>query len=166
MPRPRRQRDSRFVLYRDGLHCTECDWQWRNDGDDSNIPASCGACGSTVADGFQVRLPTKKEVCPDCEGEGRVVNPSIGAITASQWRDEWDEESREMYLSGGYDVQCRTCNGLNVVDVVDRDRCEKADLEEWDHQEAEREACDSMQRAEARMEHFAACRFAGSYDYW
>ncbi len=55
-------------------------------------------------------------VCPACQGEGRYVNPSIDSegISAEEW-SEWTPDSREAYLSGGYDVACQECNGNNVV---------------------------------------------------
>jgi RecJ-like exonuclease len=74
-------------------------------------------------------FPSKKEVCHRCDGHGKHTNPAIdgNGITASEWADEWDEESRENYMSGVYDVTCETCNGLNVVDVIDESRFTEAD---------------------------------------
>lgn len=63
---------------------------------------------------------SKYQVCPRCEGEGTHTNPSIdgNGITSSEWA-EWDEEDREMYMTGGYDVQCELCKGQRVVTVTD-----------------------------------------------
>lgn len=61
------------------------------------------------ADGFDVEheLPTKFEVCDGCRGKGTHVNRNIdgNGITAGEWA-EWDEDDRETYMSGGYDVTC------------------------------------------------------------
>lgn len=72
-------------------------------------------------DDNEVVLQTHKEVCPNCHGEGKHVNRAIdgNGITADEWWNEWDDESREMYLTGGYDVVCEECGGKNVIDVVD-----------------------------------------------
>lgn len=66
-------------------------------------------------------FPAKKEVCGRCLGEGKHTDPSIDGhgISQEEWANEWDEESRENYFSGVYDVTCSVCNGLRVVDVID-----------------------------------------------
>jgi hypothetical protein len=71
-------------------------------------------------DEVEIFLPTKKEVCGRCHGEGKHVNPSIdgNGITGEEW-SEWGDEERETYMSGGYDVTCEECDGANVVTVVD-----------------------------------------------
>lgn len=79
-----------------------------------------------------VRLPIKREVCPRCDGDGRHVNPAIdgNGITGEEW-GRWDDDSRETYLTGGYDITCEECHGRNVIDVVDEDRCDPELLVEW-----------------------------------
>lgn len=69
----------------------------------------------------EIELPANYEICSTCLGEGSHVNPSIDShgITMDEWENEWDDESREMYLSGGYDVTCNECKGLRVVPVID-----------------------------------------------
>jgi len=71
-------------------------------------------------------LPGKFEVCSRCQGHGTHCNPNIdgNGITSSEWA-EWDEESREMYLSGGYDVTCEACHGARVTLEIDRETCER-----------------------------------------
>ena len=58
-------------------------------------------------DSMQLELPGKWAICHQCEGSGRMVNPSIdcGGITQDEWYD-WDEDDREGYFSGRYDVSC------------------------------------------------------------
>lgn len=70
----------------------------------------------------EVLLPAKREVCRRCNGEGKHVNPNIDGhgIDPQEFRD--DPEFEENYFSGLYDVTCQRCNGLRVVDVVDRER--------------------------------------------
>lgn len=76
----------------------------------------------------EVELPGAYEVCPRCRGEGTHVNPSIdgNGITMDEWwGPDWDDESREAYMSGGYDVTCHECAGVRVVWDVDLDRLER-----------------------------------------
>lgn len=71
----------------------------------------------------EVNLPTRYEVCSRCNGEGHHTNPSIdgNGITASEWA-EWDDEDKENYMSGVYNVACYECSGKRVVKVVDESR--------------------------------------------
>ena len=71
-------------------------------------------------------LPVHYEVCPRCEGKGKHMNPGIDShgITGEEWERDWDDESREAYFSGGYDVKCEECRGKRVVSVVDLDALE------------------------------------------
>lgn len=72
----------------------------------------------------KVEFPAKFAVCSRCEGKGSHINPSIDGhgITAEEWDRDWDDESRENYFSGVYDVTCGECKGLRVVPVVDEER--------------------------------------------
>jgi len=105
--------------------------------------------------GYDVPLPTAMEVCPTCRGRGRHVNRAIdgNGITADEWWNEWDDESREMYLTGGYDVVCEECDGQNVVEVVDEDACSPELLAAWQDEEM---AMAEM-RATERMERMMGC---------
>ena len=81
-------------------------------------------------DGVEHVLPTRKEVCDACRGEGK---RALGghAFTSSEWAEacEGDDEFQENYMSGRYDSNCEACDGLRVVDVVDEDACRKDLLE-------------------------------------
>lgn len=61
------------------------------------------------------------EVCGTCEGKGSHVSPGIDAhgITAEEWDRDWDQEDREAYFTGRYDVTCSECRGRRVVPVAD-----------------------------------------------
>ena len=70
----------------------------------------------------EVQLPSRFEVCSRCRGAGKHVNPNVDGhgITAEEWNGpDWDDDSREGYLTGRYDVTCSECKGLRVVAVVD-----------------------------------------------
>lgn len=74
--------------------------------------------------GEPIRLPTIKEVCPRCHGNGKHINPSIDGHGIPADDECWDDDDfREMYFGGGYDVTCEECGGANVVDVIDESRC-------------------------------------------
>lgn len=102
-------------------------------------------------------LPCRMEVCADCGGRGSYANPGIDAhgISSEEWSD-WDDEDREHYLSGGYDVTCEGCRGQRVVPVpVEADGCSSAAHKaawaaytEWADEEADYRA---ERAAEIRM---------------
>lgn len=59
----------------------------------------------------------KFEVCPRCEGRGKIVNPSIDGHGLSQEDFDQDPDFEEAYFAGRYDIACTECRGLRVVDV-------------------------------------------------
>lgn len=65
-------------------------------------------------------LPAKYEVCGTCDGKGSHVNPSIDShgIGAEEWDRDWDDDDREGYFEGRYDVPCAECHGARVVPVL------------------------------------------------
>jgi hypothetical protein len=69
---------------------------------------------------IEVEFPAKWEICQRCEGDGHHSNPSIdgNGITSSEWA-EWDDEEKDTYMSGGYDIPCEAkCSGGKAL-VVD-----------------------------------------------
>ena len=111
----------------------------------------------TTGDSTEIKLPAHWEVCPRCQGEGTHTNPNIdgNGITADEWNGpDWDEESREMYLSGGYDVECEECHGQRLVPVVDLDTLDPEVRKQYEaHLEAVAQ-CDADEASERR--YFAA----------
>jgi hypothetical protein len=73
-----------------------------------------------------VLFPATNIVCYTCNGTGKTVNPDIdgNGITQSEM-DELGEDFREDYMSGVYDVQCRTCKGERVIPEIDEEACER-----------------------------------------
>jgi hypothetical protein len=65
------------------------------------------------------RPPTKIEVCPQCGGRGRSSN-YLGVITQDQMAD--DPDFYFDYMNGAYDRTCESCDGRNVVEVIDGER--------------------------------------------
>jgi hypothetical protein len=67
----------------------------------------------------EVHLPAVFEVCGLCGGKGSHVNPSIDShgITSDEWERDWDDEDRESYRNGAYDVSCHRCGGARVEPI-------------------------------------------------
>lgn len=111
-------------------------------------------------------LPSKMEVCDECEGEGFVLCEGMRGHAYSQ--EEFDEsfsddEDREHYFrrGGKYDVSCPSCKGKNVVPVVDEGKLnaeQKIVFAAWQKQEEQKAQWDREDRATMRME-------CGGYDY-
>lgn len=71
-----------------------------------------------------VEVPARNIVCPDCEGDGSVLTPSIRehAYTREEFEESFPEdEDKEAYMRPGshLHVTCPTCDGLRVVPVPD-----------------------------------------------
>lgn len=78
----------------------------------------------TVYDGdveIDTSLPAVWSICQGCRGHGQHDHPAFSnGITAEEWQGpDWDDDSREDYLRGAYDVPCEECKGLGRVLVVD-----------------------------------------------
>lgn len=92
-------------------------------------------------------LTFKWSVCSSCLGRGRYTNPAIDAhgITASEM-SEWEDDEREGYFEGRYDVTCENCQGKRVEPELDLEGDDPAQIafREWADNEssyrAEREA--------------------------
>jgi len=80
-------------------------------------------------------LPSKLIVCTKCGGHGTHLNPSIGehAYSAEEFQQEFDQDEQEEYFTRGgiYDVQCTVCDGENVEEVVDEEKCDTALLKRY-----------------------------------
>ena len=77
-------------------------------------------------------LPSRFEVCSRCDGHGTHLTPSMGehAYSEEEFEETFhDDDDREEYFKRGgiYDVQCETCHGERVQEVVDEATC-PADL--------------------------------------
>lgn len=103
-------------------------------------------------DGWVVnmQLPTKLEICPRCDGRGSHDHEAFAnGITGDDWNGpDWDDESRDAYMRGAYDVPCSVCNGERVVPVLDRARCNAAQIKLYDEYEREEAEDRAISRAE------------------
>ena len=102
-------------------------------------------------DDEEIKLPAKYEVCPCCDGEGSVTNPSIGAITGEEWHRDWSPDEQDDYLQGVYDVPCGECKGNRVVAVLARDAVDAETLKAYDQAQREIAETYAIERAERAM---------------
>ena len=67
----------------------------------------------------RLEVPAKNEVCGNCRGEGRIVNPNIDGHGLT--REDFDEDPQfeEDYFSGVYDIHCPECKGKRVIKTPD-----------------------------------------------
>jgi len=101
-------------------------------------------------DSREVEVPATYCVCETCNGCGTHVNPSVdaGGISGEEW-GEWDEEDREAYMDGRYDVQCYECKGKRVVPTLDEANCDPTvlkQLQDYERSRAESAAISRMER--------------------
>ena len=99
---------------------------------------------------YECKLPKKNIVCPDCDGTGSQMNPSIdhNGITQSEM-SELGDDFLDNYLSGYYHITCLGCDGNNVVPVVDTTNLSdylKKELSSWMESEYEYQAIAHAER--------------------
>ncbi len=125
---------------------------WYKSINPSNMCAVIVLTDEESGDEVEHTVSFKFAVCPTCRGKGSHVNPSIdaGGITSSEW-EEWDEEDRESYMSGAYDVQCYECKGNRVIPEMDRDSVSPELLEQIDRIDRENAEFEAVCRAERMM---------------
>ena len=99
----------------------------------------------------EVTLPTKFKVCPKCRGKGTHVNPSIDGNGLTREDFDEDPDFKESYFRGDYDVTCHRCEGRNVIAVLDRGACTKAQREAYDAERESLAEIDAIHRAEIAM---------------
>jgi RecJ-like exonuclease len=106
---------------------------------------------------YELEVPARWKICSRCKGNGHHSNPSIdgNGITQSEWA-EWDEEDREKYMRGAYDVCCECCSGTGKVLVVDTVLFKERHPKEyrcWCKREKEDAKYRAIADSEARWEH-------------
>jgi len=100
-------------------------------------------------DDLEVALPTKFEVCPQCEGKGMSC-AYLGAFTAEDMIEEGPEFMEE-YMAGHYDRTCDECGGKRVVPALDRARCTPEQIKAYDKQQDELAESYAIEAAERAM---------------
>ena len=78
-----------------------------------------------------MRKPMKWVICSHCNGNAKVEHPAFSnGITSSEWA-EWDQDERESYFAGHYDVRCEPCGATGKVEVPDVSRMTFAQKREY-----------------------------------
>ena len=100
-------------------------------------------------------MPSDIVVCSRCNGRGRHVNPSIDGdgFTGEEWA-EMDEDFKESYWNGHFDVVCSVCNGLRITAKIATDRLNAEQWEllyEQERNEADMADMIATQKAEIAM---------------
>ena len=100
-------------------------------------------------EGEVMEIPAVWVICECCEGDGVTVNPSIDGHGISTQDEIWqDEEFREHYRSGWYDVECGQCYGKGRELLPDYDRLSDEQLASAEHHYGEEIALRAMARGE------------------
>lgn len=123
-----------------------------------------------------VDLPSKKCVCPECEGEGAVLRDGLRGVAFTQSdMEDWDDDFRREYFTKGlektgpnspkvpksrFDQVCPECHGDRVIDEVDENNLsedEKVHFDAWQESENLKHEYDRAFAAESRMERMMGC---------
>ena len=102
-------------------------------------------------DDEQIEVPIAFSVCQTCEGRGSHTNPSVDCNGISGEDFERDQEFREEYYSGVYDVSCYGCNGKRVTPDIDVQRCDPDILKKLRQQQEEDAEFRRIEESERRM---------------
>jgi len=62
-----------------------------------------------------IEYQAKYQVCPDCNGMGKYVNPAIDSHGLSSNDFAEDPDFQENYFNGLYDITCQSCKGRRVI---------------------------------------------------
>ncbi len=114
---------------------------------------------------IELELPSKKEVCPSCEGHGTQLHSALRGVayTSEEFEECFpeDEDKSEYFRHGGrYDVTCEECHGDNVVKVVDESRLteeQKAQYQVYQEYAERRAQIESDMAEEAAAERRMGC---------
>jgi len=84
-------------------------------------------------DEISYSFPSKNGICPECEGYGTHLNPSMRnhAYSSEEFNESFDDFEKEEYFKRGgmYDVVCTLCKGNKVIQVVDESSLDKEENE-------------------------------------
>jgi hypothetical protein len=100
----------------------------------------------------EISVPTRWEICERCEGNGKHDPESFSnGFTESEFYDLFDdEEEREAYFNGRYDVPCRECAKSGKVRVPNLDSFTDEQREGYERALEERAAYERECAAERR----------------
>lgn len=100
----------------------------------------------TTADGTDVQVPAKWEVCPRCQGDG-THDCWEGGMTGDEMAEQ-GPEFMDDYMNGVYSVACAACGGKRVIAVLDRARATAEQVRLHDRDEQDRADDEAVRRME------------------
>lgn len=122
--------------------------------DEHNIPEEC-ACDEADKNGGDcsttITLPARWDVCPNCDGHGKVDHPAFSNGWTAYDRAE-DPDGFEAYMAGAYDVACPVCKGRTTIKVADENQAEPALYKAYINALDRRAQADAEYRAEIAAE--------------
>lgn len=72
-------------------------------------------CEAEDGSTYKLLWRAERHLCPQCEGDGTMVNPAIDGNGLSAEDFDQDPDFRESYMRGDYDVKCDCCDGLKYI---------------------------------------------------
>lgn len=94
------------------------------------------------------QIPFKRIVCPQCDGRG-TSSLYLGSFSGDDMYE--DPDFAEDYFRGNYDRTCESCDGRNVVEIIDVERLDPEVREEYEEWMRDGYESDAIYRAERRM---------------
>lgn len=100
----------------------------------------------------EVEVGTKNEICPECEGEGKVSRFQGEAFTQGDF-DDFDDfnDFASECARGTYDVKCPECKGTRIVRAPNLSELSPEELKGYRAQQKEEEHFRREQESERRM---------------
>tara|TARA_R110000772_G_scaffold176676_4_gene288345 strand:+ start:498 stop:872 length:375 start_codon:yes stop_codon:yes gene_type:complete len=89
-------------------------------------------CDENTGAPIYLWVPTKKSICPECEGHGTHERQDIDmSLIVESMQEDGDIEGLDRYYSGSFDGPCFTCGGNNVIDEFDWEYVQRKYPEEY-----------------------------------
>jgi hypothetical protein len=79
---------------------------------------------------YSILVAAKKEVCPECDGEGKILPYGIDQISDEDLAKA-DIEFLENYKGGVFHLECESCKGNKIVVVPDSKLIPNTCLEDY-----------------------------------
>ncbi len=87
--------------------------------------------------GYCLKVTMEYEVCGQCRGHGKVVDPSIDSGGITQEEFAADPDFRYDYFNGLFDIKCPECRGLRVSAIPKFPEWLQKVIDDHDRAEAE-----------------------------
>jgi len=92
-------------------------------------------------------------ICPTCQGDGK-SSAHLGAFSADEFHESFDDEEAERYIHGEYDRQCDRCQGTGKVSAEAVHR--EVDPEDCDAEPCRCQQCQDTASSERRQDRYTS----------